>query len=89
MGIAGSTILIAVGAILAWGIEAAVPHANLRVIGIILMIVGAVGLLASLAIEAPRRRVRQSRYVSSGPPVSPSAQSSGYEERIYEDRNAF
>jgi hypothetical protein len=56
MGIGVSVFLIAVGAILAFGVNAAVSHANLDVIGIILMAVGALGLLVSLAMFGGWRR---------------------------------
>jgi hypothetical protein len=56
MGIGVGVFLIAAGAILAFGVNAVVPHANLQVIGIILMVVGALGLIVSLAVLAPRRR---------------------------------
>jgi hypothetical protein len=50
MGIGISVFLIAVGAILTFGVNAAVPHANVDVIGIILMAVGAIGLLVAMAM---------------------------------------
>jgi hypothetical protein len=50
MGIGISVFLIAVGAILTFGVNAAVPHANVDVIGIILMAVGALGLLVAMAM---------------------------------------
>jgi len=84
VGIAASTVLIAIGAILAWGIDAAVPHADLRTIGVILMIVGAVGFLAALAIELPRRRTRETRYSRDG--GTPAVPGAAREERVYEDR---
>lgn len=56
MGIGVSVFLIAVGAILTFAINAAVPHANLDVIGIILMAVGALGLLVSMAMLGSWRR---------------------------------
>ncbi|MFL6239609.1 MAG: DUF6458 family protein [Actinomycetes bacterium] len=56
MGIGVSVFLIAVGAILTFGVNAAVPHANLDVIGIILMAVGALGLLVSMAMLGGWRR---------------------------------
>jgi hypothetical protein len=89
VGIAASTILIAIGAILAWGVDAAVPHADLRTIGVILMIVGAVGFIASLAIEVPRRRVRQSRYYRDGSAAPGGMAGTAREERVYEDREVF
>lgn len=56
MGIGISVFLIAVGAILTFGVNAALPHANLDVIGIILMAVGAVGLLIAMAMLGSWRR---------------------------------
>jgi len=48
MGIGTSTILIAAGAILDFAIDVHTTGYNLHTIGLILMIVGAVGLLFSL-----------------------------------------
>jgi hypothetical protein len=48
MGISGSLILIAVGAVLRFAISADVEGVNLGTIGVILMIVGAVGIVLSL-----------------------------------------
>jgi hypothetical protein len=48
MGIGVSLILIAVGAILTWAVTASVSGVDITAIGVILMIVGAVGLLLSL-----------------------------------------
>jgi hypothetical protein len=48
MGIGVSLILIAVGAILTWAINATVSGVDVNAVGVILMIVGAVGLLLSL-----------------------------------------
>ncbi|HEX6761291.1 MAG TPA: hypothetical protein VF094_00685 [Gaiellaceae bacterium] len=43
-----SLILIAAGAILTWAVNATVSGININAIGVILMIVGAVGLVISL-----------------------------------------
>lgn len=56
MGIGFSIFLIAVGAILRWGVTTMVHGLNLGTIGWILMAVGAIGLLVSVFIWAPRRR---------------------------------
>ena len=48
MGIGVSLILIAVGAILTWAVNAEVSGLDISTIGVILMIVGAIGLLLSL-----------------------------------------
>lgn len=47
MGIGISVFLLAVGAILAFAVDVSVQGLNLDTIGIILMIVGAIGLLMS------------------------------------------
>jgi hypothetical protein len=56
MGIGVSLFLIAIGAILAFGINAAVDVANLDVIGFILMAVGALGLLVTMVLWGSARR---------------------------------
>ena len=48
MGIGVSLILIAVGAILTWAVNATVSGLDINTIGIILMIVGAIGLVLSM-----------------------------------------
>lgn len=48
MGISLSIFLIAIGAVLAWAVEAEVSGFDIQVAGIILLIVGAIGFLASL-----------------------------------------
>ena len=49
MGIGVSLILIAVGAILTWAVTAEVSGVDLTTVGVILMVVGGVGALLSLA----------------------------------------
>ena len=48
MGISVSLILIAVGAILTWAVTTTVSGVDINVVGVILMIVGALGLFASM-----------------------------------------
>ena len=48
MGIGVSLILIAIGAILTWGVNATASGLDVTAIGVILMIVGLVGMLISL-----------------------------------------
>ena len=55
MGIGVSVFMLAVGAVLAFAVNASVPNANLDMIGLILMIAGGLGLLVSLAFAASRR----------------------------------
>lgn len=56
MGIGINIFLIAVGAILALAVEATVAGLDIKVVGVILMVAGAVGLLLTLFVFAPRRR---------------------------------
>jgi hypothetical protein len=49
MGLGVSLILIAVGAILTWAVDAQVNGLNVDAIGVILMIVGLVGFVLALA----------------------------------------
>jgi hypothetical protein len=48
MGISLSILLIAIGAILAWAVNAQVSGIDIQVAGVILVIVGAMGLVVSL-----------------------------------------
>lgn len=48
MGIGVSLILIAAGAILTWAINVSSSGFNINTIGIILMVVGAIGIILSL-----------------------------------------
>lgn len=56
MGIGVSIFLIAIGAILTFAVNATVSGLDINVIGVILMIVGVLGLLASMLIFGPRSR---------------------------------
>ena len=76
MGIGVSVFLIAVGAILTFAIDAEVAGINIDVIGIILMIAGALGLLWTLLIWGPRQR--NSTVVEERRPV---------ERRVYDDQS--
>jgi hypothetical protein len=50
MGIGASVLLIAIGAILRFAVDATVEGVNLDTVGVILMIVGAIGVLLSLFV---------------------------------------
>jgi hypothetical protein len=56
VGIGGSIFLIALGAILAFATNFDVAGVNVEVIGVILMIAGALGLLFTALIWGPRHR---------------------------------
>ncbi|HVT64143.1 MAG TPA: DUF6458 family protein [Mycobacteriales bacterium] len=64
MGIGAGLFLIAVGAVLTWAVNATVSGVDINTVGVILMIVGAVGVALDLIIFAPRRH--SSRTVTSG-----------------------
>jgi len=72
MGIGVSLILIAVGAVLTWAVTATASGVDINTIGIILMIVGAVGLLLSLMFWSswggPGWVTRRRTYYEEGPP---------------------
>ena len=74
MGLGVSLLLIAVGAILVWGVQADVAGISEDAIGVILMVVGAAGLLLSLMFWSSwggpgAFRGRRETYVEEGPPA--------------------
>ena len=69
--IGGSAALIIIGAILRFGVTWQPAHVDLQIIGVILMIAGALGLVLSLIFMVMRRNDRRSAQV--------------YEERRYSD----
>ena len=74
MGIGVSLILIAAGAILTWAVEATVSGVDINAIGVILMVVGAIGLILSLMFWSTWGGVggtsrRRTTYVEDGPQV--------------------
>jgi uncharacterized protein DUF6458 len=74
MGIGVSIFLIAVGAILTWAVNATVSGLELTTIGVILMIVGALGLVLSMIFWSSwggfaSGSRRTTTYVDEGPRV--------------------
>ena len=61
MELGTSLFLIAVGAILTFAVNADISGIEISTVGIILMIVGAIGLLISLLYLAPARRAGRRR----------------------------
>jgi hypothetical protein len=55
MRIGLSLVLIAAGAILTWGVTATVSGVNIHVVGVILMAVGALGIVLSLVFLSGAR----------------------------------
>ena len=52
----GSLFLIAIGAILYWAVTLRLEGVNVHMVGLILMVIGAIGLLFSLVSRATTRR---------------------------------
>ena len=48
MGLGGSLILIAIGAILRWAVSASTSGVNIHTVGLILLIVGGIGFVISV-----------------------------------------
>jgi hypothetical protein len=70
MGLGVSIFLIAVGAILTWAVNASVSGLELDTIGVILMIVGALGLVLSMIFWSSWGGfggARRTTYVDDGP----------------------
>ena len=72
MRLGTAIVLLALGAILTFAVEVDVSGIDLRVVGWILMIVGALGVILELAIWAPRRRrtVTTDAYGAPAPPAT-------------------
>jgi hypothetical protein len=74
MGIGVSLILIAAGAILTWAVDATVSGVSIHAVGVILMVVGAVGLVISLVFWSswgagvPGNRRRTTTTIDEAPP---------------------
>ena len=73
MGLGVSIFLIAVGAILTWAVNATVSGLELQTIGVILMVVGALGLVLSMIFWSSGGgaggSTRRTTYVEDGPRV--------------------
>jgi len=68
MTIGAGLFLIAVGAILRFGVNVSTPGFSVHTIGDILMIVGALGVVLWLAVLAPWARGRRPAYREAPPP---------------------
>jgi hypothetical protein len=68
MGISVSILLIAVGAILTWGVTAEAEGLDVNAIGVILLIVGLLGLVISMIFWSSWGGFqRRTTYVEGGP----------------------
>jgi hypothetical protein len=64
MRVGSSIFLIAIGAILAWAVTPGlIPNVDQTMVGYILLVVGVIGLIASLVLASPgrTRRVSETR----------------------------
>jgi hypothetical protein len=71
MGLGVSLLLIAVGAILIWGLQSDIAGISEDAIGVILIVIGALGLILSMMFWSSWGGVggrRRSTYVEEGPP---------------------
>ena len=87
MTIGAGLVLIAVGAILRFGISTVYTHGiAVHTIGDILMIVGVIGVLLWLVVWAPWARSRRAAYRRPGPPEEEVVTSRRYPaDSPYED----
>lgn len=86
MGIGASIFLIAVGAVLAFAVDAEIAGLDIEVIGWILIGAGVLGLLLTMLVWGPRRRssVEQRRVYDDGAPRGGIVE----ERRRYDDGGA-
>ncbi len=71
MGLGVSLLLIAVGAILIWGLQSDVAGISEDAIGVILIVIGALGIILSMIFWSSWGGMggrRRSTYVEEGPP---------------------
>jgi hypothetical protein len=71
MGIGLGIILIVIGAILYWAVDADIPHINDNTLGIILMVIGALAVILALIQTQQLTRRRHETVVDDrrGPPA--------------------
>ena len=84
-----SVFLIAVGAVLTFAVHKTVSGLDIRTVGVILMIAGALGLAITAAVYGPRRRstVVHERTISGRPTMTqPNAVEPTVEERLTAER---
>jgi hypothetical protein len=77
MRLGTAIVLIAIGAILTWAVSVQVSGVDLRVVGWILMAVGALGVVLELVLWAPRRR----RVVTTNEPYAATGRTTVEDER--------
>jgi membrane-bound ClpP family serine protease len=83
MAIGTSIFLLAVGAILRFAVYYSIRGIAIGVVGIVLMIAGALGLLLSFTVLS--RTSRRRTVVQSGPTAAPGATTTVAREETYSD----
>lgn len=88
MGIGVAVLLMAAGAILTFAVHATASGFNIHTVGIILMIAGALGLIVTLTVFAPRRHatVVQERTIGDDMVGNPATVT---HERVTESRDVY
>lgn len=81
MRIGGSLFLIAVGAVLKFAVTDKVNGIDLQTIGVVLMIVGAIGLVLTLILLSMRRRTDVVHHADRAAYVEPAPGTTSYVER--------
>ncbi|MFY1635255.1 DUF6458 family protein [Solwaraspora sp. WMMB335] len=81
MGIGGSIFLIALGAILAFAVEAELGFLDLTTVGWVLMVAGVFGLVLTLWLWQSRRRTVVQRTEAAEPAAVPTQS-----DRVVEDQ---
>lgn len=81
MGIVPSLVLIAVGAILKWGVTADANGINIDTVGVILLIIGIIGLVLSLLLWStwwgPGYFGQRTVYTGGAAPAAPARRGFG------------
>ncbi|MEN3534592.1 DUF6458 family protein [Microbispora sp. NPDC004025] len=86
MTIAGSIILIMLGAILTWAVDFTIAGLDIQVIGVILMVGGLAGLLFGIwRLTTVRRRTTVTAAAPAAPMDATATRRHVYEERRYDD----
>ncbi|MDG4762935.1 DUF6458 family protein [Solwaraspora sp. WMMD406] len=85
MGIGGSIFLIALGAILAFAVEANLGFLDLTIVGWVLMVAGAFGLVLTLWFWQSRRRTVVTRSAAEEPAAVAPAQHDRVVEEQYRE----
>lgn len=85
MGIGFSIFLLAVGAILAFAVNATVAGLDISIVGWILMAAGVIGLILTMVVLAPRRRRTVTETTTTPVAATPTTLVASVERQINED----